>query len=268
MFDIAIIGGGPGGSAAAVYAARKLLKTVLITDAFGGQSVVSAEVQNWIGTPTISGEELAKNLENHVKAYAGSVVDIAKGERIVKIDPAHGGYTLTTKSGKSYDAKTVLITSGGERRKLDVPGAALFDQKGLTYCASCDGPLFSDMDVAVIGGGNAGFETAAQLLAYTKSVTLLHRGKAFTADPVTVEKVLAHPNMKGVLNAETLEISGEKFVKGMRYKDAENGEEHSLLVSGIFVEIGMIASTGFAENLVEILPLDLTLIELLFCRGQ
>ncbi|MES2134993.1 MAG: FAD-dependent oxidoreductase [Patescibacteria group bacterium] len=252
MFDVAIIGGGPGGSAAAVYAARKLLKTVLITDLFGGQSVVSAEIQNWIGTPAISGEELAKNLEAHVRAYAGDVVDIIKGERVLKVVAEDDHFILTTKSGKSYSAKTVLVTAGGSRRKLNVPGADTFDNKGVTYCASCDGPLFGGSDVVVIGGGNAGFETAAQLLAYAKSVTLLHRGAQYSADPVTVEKVLAHPNMRGVLNAETSLITGDKFVNGLTYKDRTTGAETSLAVSGIFVEIGMVPSTEFVDGLVEL----------------
>ncbi len=252
MHDLAIIGGGPGGSAAAVYAARKLLKTVLITDSFGGQSIVSAEVQNWIGTPAISGEELAKNLEAHVRAYAGSVVDIVKGELVAKVISEEGHFTLMTKSGKSFTAKTVLVTTGGTRRKLSVPGADTFDNKGVTYCASCDGPLFSDMDVVVIGGGNAGFETAAQLLAYAKSVTLLHRGEQYAADPVTVENVLAHPKMRGVLNAETLEITGDKFVNGIRYKNLVTGAESTLAVAGIFVEIGMVPATQFVDGLVDL----------------
>ncbi len=251
MYDLAIIGGGPAASAAAVYAARKLLKTLLITDTFGGQSVVSADIENWIGTQKISGEELAKNLEAHVRAYAGTVVDIMKGEKVKSISSEDGHFHLMTEKGKSLPAKTVLVASGGNRKKLEVPGAKEFDNKGVTYCASCDGPLFSDQDVVVVGGGNAGFETAAQLLAYCKSVTLLQRGQAFAADPTTVEKVLAHPNMRGVLNAETLEVIGEKFVTGLRYKNSMTGEEHALSISGVFVEIGMVASTQFVDGLVD-----------------
>lgn len=250
MYDLAIIGGGPAASAAAVYAARKLLKTVLIADSFGGQSVVSEEIQNWIGTEKISGADLAKNLETHVRAYAGDVVDIKKGEWVTEVSAKEGGFTVATKSGKTFDAKTVLVATGGTRRKLEVPGAVEFDNKGLTYCASCDGPLFSDMDVTVVGGGNAGFETAAQLLAYCKSVTLLHRSPAYSADPVTVAKVLQHPNMKGILNAEPTEVFGEKFAKGLKYKDKTTGEVHMLSTPGIFVEIGMIAATDFVKNIV------------------
>ncbi len=252
MYDLAIIGGGPAASAAAVYAARKLLKTVLIADSFGGQSVVSEEIQNWIGTEKISGADLAKSLEAHVRAYAGSVVDIHKGEWVTSVSKKDGGFSVATKSGKNFDAKTVLVTTGGTRRKLEVPGAVEFDNRGLTYCASCDGPLFSDMDVTVIGGGNAGFETAAQLLAYCKSVTLLHRSPQYSADPVTVAKVLEHPNMKGILNAEPTEVFGEKLAKGLKYKDKTTGEIRTLNTPGIFVEIGMIASTDFVKDLVSL----------------
>ncbi|MBV9349382.1 MAG: FAD-dependent oxidoreductase [Patescibacteria group bacterium] len=249
MYDVAIIGGGPAGCAAAVYAARKLLKTLLITESFGGQSIVSSEVQNWIGTEKVTGPELAKMLERHVRSYARDVVDIVKGERIEKIT-SEGHFVLMAKSGKRFDAKTVLVASGGDRKKLDVPGAKEFDQKGLTYCASCDGPLFAGMDVAVIGGGNAGFETAAQLLSYTKSVTLLQRGETFTADPVTVAAVLAHPQMRAITQAETKKIYGDKFVTGLAYS-AAGGTETDLSVAGIFVEIGLVASTGFVKGLVD-----------------
>ncbi len=251
MFDLAIIGGGPAGSAAAVYAARKLLKTVLITKDFGGQSVVSEDVQNWIGTPHLTGTELAKNLEAHVRAYAGDVVTLEVGDTVAALTCGNGRFTLTTDGGKKIDAKTVLVVSGGTRRKLNVPGAEKFDNRGLTYCASCDGPLFAGQDVAVVGGGNAGFETAAQLLAYAKSVTLLQHRDAYAADPATVTKVLAHPNMRGIVSAEPTEVVGEKFVTGLKYKDKKTGAEQTLPVTGIFVEIGMMPNTGFANDLVE-----------------
>ncbi|MCL9971928.1 MAG: FAD-dependent oxidoreductase [Candidatus Pacebacteria bacterium] len=252
MYDLVIIGGGPAGCAAGVYAARKLLRTTLITETFGGQSEVSADIENWIGTPHISGTQLAKDLETHVRTYAGSVVDIKTGVRAVSVI-AHGGhYAVHLDDQSIVEAKTILVASGGSRRKLTVPGAELFDQKGLTYCASCDGPLFSGQDVAVVGGGNAGFETAAQLLAYTKSVTLLQTGDMYAADPVTVEKVLAHPNMRGITNAETLEITGTKFVTGLRYKDKKNGMEHTLPVTGVFVEIGLVPSTDYIAPLIDV----------------
>lgn len=263
MFDLAIIGGGPAGCSAGVYAARKLLKTVLITESFGGQSIDSADVQNWIGTPHISGPDLAKALENHVRAYAGlpgqgNVVDIVTGDRVTRVEKAGEHFTITTKGGKTFEAKAVLVTTGGQRRKLEAPGADLFEHKGLTYCATCDAPFFSGQDVVVVGGGNAAFETAAQLLAHCTSVTLLSRSE-YRADPVTVQTVLKDPKMKAVQNTEILEVTGEKFVKGLRYKDADG--EHTLAVGGIFVEIGLIPSTDYLKGVVELNELGRVIVD-------
>ncbi|MCH7597814.1 FAD-dependent oxidoreductase [Patescibacteria group bacterium] len=252
MYDLAIIGGGPAGVAAGVYASRKQLKTIFITHEWGGQSVVSADVQNWIGTPSVSGVDLAKMLKEHLETYAGNCVAIKEGVKAESVEKDEGGFKITTDKGNAYASKTVLIASGAHRRKLDVPGAKEYDQKGLTYCASCDGPLFEGKDVVIIGGGNAGFETAAQLLAYTKSVTMLHRSDQFRADPVTVEKVLANPKMKAIKNAETLEVKGDKMVTAIVYKDENTDETHVLDVAGIFVEIGLIPTTGYIKNIVEL----------------
>jgi len=249
MKDLIIIGGGPAGSSAAVYAARKLLDTIMITGEFGGQSVVSPDIQNWIGFPSISGADLAKSLKAHVEKYKGEKLEVIEGELVTKVEKIEGGFKVTT--GKdSYETKTVLVTTGSHRRKLDVKGAEELEHKGLTYCASCDGPLFTDQDVAVIGGGNAAFETASQLLAYTKSVTLFNRSDIYKADAVTVNKVLSHENMTAIKNTELTEILGDKFVSGIKYK--ENGEEKEISVAGIFVEIGAIPTTSFVEGVVDL----------------
>lgn len=251
-YDLIIIGGGPAGTAGAVYAARKQLKTLFITEEFGGQSVVSEKIYNWIGTPEISGADLAKSFKEHVKYYEGEYLDIKEGSRVENVEKSEDGFIVKTNKGESFQTKTILVTSGSSRRKLpeSVKGASELEHKGLTYCATCDGPLFSGMDVAVIGGGNAGFETAAQLLAYCKTVTLIHRGNEFKADQITVDKVLSNPNMTGVLNSDITEIMGEKFVSGIKYK--ENGEEKQIEVKGVFVEIGQIPNTSFVDSLVEL----------------
>lgn len=251
MYDLIIIGGGPAGISAGVYASRKKLKTLLVTKEWGGQSTVSPDIHNWIGTISISGEKLAKDLEAHLKAYADDVVTIINTALVTHVAKTENGFTVTLDNGSTHDSLAVLVASGSVRRKLTIPGAATFDQKGLTYCASCDGPMFSGQDVIVVGGGNAGFETAAQLLAYTKSVTLLHHGDAYKADPVTVEKVLSHPNMKGILNAKTKEVIGETFVTGIVYEDKE-GQSHTIPATGIFVEIGMVPSTDYVADIVEL----------------
>jgi len=249
-YDVAIVGGGPAGVAAGVYAARKKMKTVFITKDFLSQSTVSLDIQNWIGTVSITGEEYAKNLEAHLKAYAADSVDIKKGEWVKKVEKTDGDFKIITDKHE-YSAKTVLITSGSSRRKLDVPGAKEFDNKGLTYCASCDGPLFSDMDVVVVGGGNAGFDTAAQLLAYCKSVTLLARND-FKADEITVEQTLKNPKFKGIKNTDIFEIKGDKFVNALVYKNRDTGEVVELLVQGIFAEVGSIPNTDYVKNLVKL----------------
>lgn len=253
MYDLIIIGGGPAGTAAGVYASRKRLKTLLITKEWGGQSTVSPDIQNWIGTPSISGDALAKSLADHLRAYADDVLTIKDKSLATKLTKDTDGFKVTLEDGSAESARAVLVASGSKRRQLTAPGADAFENKGLTYCASCDGPLFAGMDVAVIGGGNAGFETAAQLLAYAKSVTLLHHGDKFKADPVTIDSVLKHPNMKAIAGAETTAIIGDKFVSALRYKEAATGAEHELPVSGIFVEIGMIPNTDFVKD---VLPLD------------
>ncbi len=250
-YDLVIIGGGPAGASAAVYAARKQLKTLVIAEEWAGQSVVSEKIYNWIGTPEISGSDLAKNLKSHIDYYVGEFLQ-TKNARVEKISKTSDKtFTVRTSNSESFETRAVLIASGSGRRKLDskIPGADALEHKGLTYCASCDGPIFSGQDVAVLGGGNAALETAAQLLAYCSSVTVIQRSGAFKADEITVEKVLANPKAKAIMNAEITEIMGEKFVSGLKYKD-ENGE-HELKVGGIFVEIGQIPNTGFAEGVVE-----------------
>ncbi len=251
MYDLAIIGGGPAGIAAGVYAARKRLKTVFIAEIIGGQSMDSFGIENWIGTPKISGLDLAKSFDAHLRTYATDIVDIKTGERAVKVEKKDGGFSITT-SKASYDAKAVLVATGGVRRKLDVPGALEFENKGLTYCASCDGPLFSGQDTVVVGGGNAGFETAAQLLAYAKSVTLMSRSE-FRADPSTVEAVSAHPNFKGLTFTMPSEIKGSGFVSEVLALNSKTNETVSAPAAGVFVEVGMIPSTDYVKD---ILPLD------------
>jgi len=250
MYDLAIIGGGPAGVAGGVYAARKQLKTVLIAEEFGGQSSVSLDVQNWIGTVSVSGSEFAKMLRGHLDAYANDVVDLKEGERAIAIEEIKGGFRVKTNASE-YEAKTVLIASGASRRKLDIPGAKEFEQKGVVYCASCDGPLFSGMDTVVVGGGNAGFESAAQLLAYAKSVTLMTRGE-FKADPVTMKKVLGNPKLTALPNTEPVEIKGDKFVSALVYKDRKTGETKEVSVQGVFVEIGIIPNTDYAKELIQL----------------
>ncbi len=247
IYDLIILGGGPAGVAAGVYAARKQIKTMLITKSFESQSTVSDNIQNWIGTVSISGADLSKNLEAHIRAYAGEYVDIHNKESILNLEKLESNiFKVTTNKGE-YLTKTVLVTSGSIRRKIFVKGAEEFENRGITYCATCDGPLFANTDVVVIGGGNAAFESAAQLSSYTNSVTILQRS-TFRADATTIEKVLAHPKVKAFQNVEILEIKGDKFVDTIVYKEKDSEKIVELPVKGVFVEIGSNPSVEYLKN--------------------
>lgn len=250
MHDLIIIGGGPAGASAAVYAARKQLKTLQITAEWGGQSNVSTEIQNWIGTPKIAGADLADALKKHVAEYKGEFLEILSPKLATTLKTFDDHVEVTLSDGSVHHAKTLLVAAGAQRRKLNVPGAEEFDNKGLTYCASCDGPLFSGMDVAVIGGGNAAFETVLQLVAYCKNVTLLNRSADFRADEISVAAAESKPNYKAIINATPTEVVGEQFVTGIKYKDAA-GTETLLPVSGIFVEIGLLPNTDWIGGALE-----------------
>ena len=259
IYDLIIIGGGPAGSAASVYAARKKLSTLFITAEWGGQSTVSQEIHNWIGTISISGAKLAENLKSHVMANAGDTLKVIEGVRVESItrekkEEEKEIFNVQTSNGQNFFSKTILVTTGSSRRKLKTKGADRLEHKGLTYCASCDGPLFAGMPVAVIGGGNSAFESASQLLAYCSEVTIINRSDKFRADEITVEKVLKNPKMRVLKNVEILEIKGDKFVEGIIYKSKsdDEGKELELTVSGIFVEIGQIPSTSFVKDILSL----------------
>lgn len=252
MKDLLIIGGGPAGVAAAVYASRKLLSTDIVAEEIGGQSTVSEGIENWIGTVRIPGLDLITAFKAHLDAYKGEALTVHEGKRVEKLAKTDVGFTATLKNGEELSARAVLIASGAARRKLDVPGADRLEHKGLTYCASCDGPLFSGMDVAVIGGGNAGFESALQLLAYCKSVTLVHRRSDFKADGITVRKAKEYPNFRVLINTEPTEVLGDKLVNGLVVRNIESAEEQTLAVGGIFVEIGVVPNTNFAKDVLQL----------------
>ncbi|MDP2629094.1 MAG: FAD-dependent oxidoreductase [Candidatus Harrisonbacteria bacterium] len=256
MYELIILGGGPAGVAAAVYAARKRIKAAIITEEFGGQSMVSEDVQNWIGEPHISGLELAKKFKAHVEEHKEHI-DILDGERVAKIsregaDGLKGHFIVETESGKKLESKTLLYTIGSKRRRLGVPGEDQFDGKGVVFCSTCDAPLFKDMDIAVIGGGNAGLEAVVDSIPYAKKIYLIVRSDQLKGDPVTQEKVKGHQKVEIIYNANTTEILGEKMVSGLKYTDAKTGEEKQLELQGVFVEIGAVPNSDLVKGLVEL----------------
>lgn len=258
LYDLIIIGGGPAGTASAVYAARKRLKTLLITESFGGQSIVSADIQNWIGDPHVSGFDLAKKFEDHVRAYP-DIVDIKIPEKAVsvaKVDCMNGArpcdFEVRTDKNISYRGKAVILAAGARRRRLGIPGEDKFDGKGVAFCSTCDAPVFGGKDVAVVGGGNAGLEAAVDLFPYATKIYLLEYADALKGDPVTQEKIRNNSKVEIILNAQTKEVVGDQFVTGLKYLDRKTNQEKILNVQGVFVEIGSVPNSEMVKGVVEL----------------
>lgn len=250
MYDLIIAGGGPAGVSAGVYAARKKIKTLFITDSFGGQSLPSAGIQNWIGTKEISGYDLAVALEEHLRAQED--IEIVGDDKVAAVEKLDAGFRVKTESGKIYQTKTVLVTTGSRRRRLGISGEDRLDGKGVVFCSTCDAPIFKDKVVAVIGGGNAGLEAVVDLFPYASKIYLLERGAALRGDAVTQAQVTSNPKVTIILNAESKEIVGDAFVNALRYTDLVSHTEKELAVEGVFVEIGSIPNGDFLKGLVEL----------------
>lgn len=254
MYNFVIIGGGPAGIAAGVYAARKKIRAVLITDNFGGQSIVSNDIQNWIGEKSISGFDLARKMEEHLRGRDG--IEIIEGDLAVKVEKISGsqpaGFKILTKNGKILESRTVLVCSGSGRKKLGVKGEKEFDGKGVVYCATCDAPLFSNKTVAVIGAGDAGLEAVRDLIFYAEKIYLLVRSERIRGDAVTFEEISKSSKVEIIYNAEVQEILGDKFVTDLKYLDKKTNTLKELKLDGVFVEIGSAANTEFVKDLVKL----------------
>ncbi len=251
MYDLIIMGGGPAGIAAGVYAARKKIHMLFITESFGGQSEVSADIQNWIGTKSINGFDLAQAFETHLRAQED--ITIISGQKVERV--AQGAdkiFMVSTDQKTTYRARTLIVATGASRRKLGVPGEEEFNGRGVAYCATCDAPLFKGKVVAVVGGGNAGLESAVDLLPYASKIYLLEYGPALRGDPITQKKV-EDAGVEVIFNAKSQEILGDKerkFVEGLSYLDTKDNQTKRVDVQGVFVEIGSVPNTDFLKDLV------------------
>ncbi len=251
MYDIVIVGGGPAAISAGIYAARKKMKSVLVADNIGGQSVVSDGIENWIGEVSIPGAKLAIKLKQHLENYKNDI-EIISSNLVKKVSKNDDGtFTIFTDAGNEYHTKTVLIASGGRHRNLNVPGEDKFNGKGVAYCATCDAPFFGGKDVAVVGGGNSGLEAVVDLAEYADKVYLLARGENLRGDPVTQEEIKKSDKIEVIHFADTTEILGDSMVEGVKYKDLNTGEEKEISVQGVFVEIGTVPNSEMVAELVE-----------------
>ena len=240
MFDLIIIGAGPAGITASVYAARKKMDLLVITGDIGGQTAVSGDVENYTGYQFITGPDLASKFEEHMKKYG---IKLKQGEEAVGIKKT--GDVITVKTNKaSYEARAVIIASGKKSRELGVPGEKEFKNKGLTYCATCDGPLFTGKDVAIIGGGNSALDAALQLIKIAGKVYIINITPALGGDLIMREKIEAAENVTVLNNSEVVAVLGDKMVNAVKIKT--QGKENQLPVQGIFVEIGLVPNSEFA----------------------
>lgn len=248
-FDMLIVGGGPAGAAAAIYAARKGLRTGIVAERFGGQVMDTLAIENFISVSETDGPKFATALEQHVRAYP---VDLIKHERAKKLVPG-ALHRLELESGAELSAKTVIIATGARWRDMNVPGESEYRTRGVTYCPHCDGPLFKGKRVAVIGGGNSGVEAAIDLAGVVAHVTLLEFMPALKADDILQRKLRSLINVEIVTNARTTEVLGDgRQVTALRYEDRVTGELKDLTVAGIFVQIGLLPNTDFLKGTVEL----------------
>lgn len=248
-YDVLIVGGGPASGSAAVYTARKGLRTGIVADRIGGQVNDTATIENFVTVKETDGPKFASALEDHIKQYD---IDVMTGIRANEIEKTDSGIVVSLENGAKLTSKTVIISTGARWRKLEVPGEEALINKGVAFCPHCDGPLFENKNVAVVGGGNSGVEAAIDLAGIVEHVTLLERNASLKADNVLQERLNSLPNVTVIKNAQTTEVLGENAVTGIRYQDKSLGEEHTLELEGIFVQIGLLPNTEWLNNYVEL----------------
>jgi len=249
-FDVLIVGGGPAGAAAAVYAARKGIRTGIASERFGGQVLDTLGIENFVSVKETEGPRFALALEEHVRHYDVDIMNLQRAKALV---PGRELIEVKLESGASLAAKTVVITTGARWRNVNVPGEQEYRNKGVAYCPHCDGPLFKGKRVAVIGGGNSGVEAAIDLAGIVAHVTLIEFDSRLRADAVLQRKLASLPNVTTLVNAQTTEITGDsQRVDGLLYRDRTSGEQQRIDLEGVFVQIGLVPNTEWLKGTVEL----------------
>jgi len=247
MYDLIIIGGGPAGITAGIYAARKKLKTLLITKEWGGQITKTNDIQNWPGVKSITGPELTKRMVEHLKEFE---IEAKENKEVIDTNKKKNGFIVQDNDQK-YETRSVIIATGKIPRSLNIPGEEKFKGKGVSFCSTCDAPMFKNKKVVVIGGGNAGFESALDLTKYASQIYVLEFLEEMRGDLVLKDKLEESNKVKFFTNVSAKEIKGDKFVESLIYEDRDTGKDKELKIDGVFIAIGMISKAGFAEGLVD-----------------
>lgn len=252
-FDVLVVGGGPAGAAAAIYAARKGIRTGIAADRIGGQMLDTVDIENFISVSKTEGPKLSAAMENHIRDYDVDIMGLQRAAKLIPAATEGGLIEVQTESGATLKAKTVILSTGARWRNMNVPGEEQYRTKGVTYCPHCDGPLFKGKDVAVIGGGNSGVEAAIDLAGLVRHVTVLEFAAELKADAVLQKKLRSLPNVTVILNAQTTEVNGDgKKVTGITYKDRTTDEIKQIALEGIFVQIGLLPNTDWLKGTVNL----------------
>ena len=250
-FDVLVVGGGPAGAAAAIYAARKGIRTGLVAERFGGQVLDTMSIENFISVQHTEGPRMVQQMEAHVDQYGVDVMTLQRADKLVAAKSPGGLHELHLESGATLRARTLILSTGARWRQMNVPGEDAYRNKGVTYCPHCDGPLFRGKRVAVIGGGNSGVEAAIDLAGVVGHVTLIEYAADLRADAVLQRKLASLPNVDIVTSALITEVTGDgERVTGLRYKDRNHGSDHELPLEGIFVQIGLVPNTEWLRDTV------------------
>ncbi|RYD68110.1 MAG: alkyl hydroperoxide reductase subunit F [Sphingomonadales bacterium] len=254
-FDVLVVGGGPAGAAAAIYAARKGIRVGVAAERFGGQVLDTMSIENFISVPQTEGPKLAAHLEQHVRDYDVDIMNLQRAEKLVPARTEGGLHEVVLANGASLKARTLILSTGARWRTMNVPGEDQYRNKGVAYCPHCDGPLFKGKRVAVIGGGNSGVEAAIDLAGIVAHVTLIEFDTDLRADAVLQRKLASLPNVKVVTSALTTAVTGDdEKVTGMVYKDRNSGAEYDVALEGIFVQIGLVPNTEWLKDAVALTP--------------
>ena len=246
MYDLIIIGAGPAGITAAIYAARKRMNLLVITKDLGGQAALSGDVENYTGYQYITGFELTEKFLEHMKRFN---IELREAEEARKIAKIKNGFKVSTDMAV-YETKTIILASGARPRTLNIPGEAEYKNRGVTYCATCDAPLFTGLDVAVIGGGNSALDAAIQLTKIANKTYLITKYDSYRGETVLLEKVETSDNVTILYNTDTLEIQGNKTVNAIKIK--RNEEQKTIPVQGVFIEIGYMPNSEFVRDLINL----------------
>jgi len=248
MYDLMIIGGGPAGIAASVYAARKQLKTLLVSGDIGGQINTTLGIENYLGYQFIEGPELINKFQTQISQFP---IDQKIGEKVSRLEKIDSSFEAVIEAGDRYQAKAVIVATGKRPRKLNVPGETELTGRGVTYCAICDGPVFAGQKVVVVGGGNSALEAALDMVKIAEHVDLVSL-TPLTGDPVLIDQLADARNLTIFTEHQTQEIKGQDFVEGVQIKDLKSGEEKHLAVTGVFIEIGLMPNSDVVKGLVEL----------------